>query len=119
MTARIFTEGLRTTDIVARLGGDEFAILLPCTPPEAGALVTLKLQNSFLSEMEKWGWPVTLSVGLVTYLEPPGSVEDMLKLADSLMYEVKSRGKNGICQEIVGEAPPVSCSHPASISGLP
>ena len=42
------------------------------------------------------GWPVTLSVGAITYDHPPGSVDSMVKRADDLMYAVKKRGKNGL-----------------------
>ncbi len=98
----LFRRNVRAVDTVARLGGDEFAVLLPETPPRSGALAMVKLQRLFLGLMEERGWPVTLSIGLVTYLEPPGSAQEMLMAADTLMYEVKSSGKNNIDQQVVG-----------------
>ena len=39
------------------------------------------------------GWPVTFSAGLITWVEPPDSVDAMLRAADELMYTAKRHGK--------------------------
>ena len=39
---------------------------------------------------------VTFSVGVVTFNEVPKSVDDMVKMADGIMYSVKTAGKNGV-----------------------
>jgi len=100
-TAELFGDSLRATDQVARLGGDEFAIMMPETAPEQGVMVAGKVRDAFLQAMESDGWPVSMSVGLVTFLTPPAKVEDMLKEADTLMYSVKSSGKNDIRQAVL------------------
>lgn len=46
--------------------------------------------------MEKSGWPVTFSIGAVTFLSPPPAVDEMIRMADDLMYSVKNSGKNQI-----------------------
>ncbi|MBI3014821.1 MAG: GGDEF domain-containing protein, partial [Candidatus Tectomicrobia bacterium] len=90
-------KNLRQTDIIARLGGDEFAVLLPETGPEPSVhIVMRKLQENLLQVMEKNGWPVTFSIGAVTFLRPPSSVDEMIRLPDDLMYSVKGKGKNMI-----------------------
>lgn len=99
-TSDLFKRNLRSTDHIARLGGDEFAILLPEAGAEAGALVMLKIRDLFLDKMRENGWPVTISIGLVTYTHPPDSVQDMLRDADGEMYTVKNDGKNDIRQEV-------------------
>ena len=48
------------------------------------------------------GWPVSVSIGAVTFVSPPESLEEMLRKADSLMYEVKIVGRSEIKQEVVG-----------------
>jgi diguanylate cyclase (GGDEF)-like protein len=87
---------VRATDLVARLGGDEFALLLTETNREAGLVVTNKLRETLLRAMQERNWPVTFSIGVVSFTVPPASVEEMVKQADEVMYSVKQRGKNSI-----------------------
>ncbi len=52
------------------------------------------------------------SMGVVTFLDPPGSVDEMLSIADRVMYTAKKNGKHTICREIFlkiepGEKPTV------------
>lgn len=94
-------ENMRCADTVARIGGDEFVVVLPETGAEEARIAVAKLQEKLLERMEVKKWPVTFSVGLVTYYSAPHSVDDMLKRADGLMYEVKSQGKNGFRHEVV------------------
>ena len=47
--------------------------------------------------------PITFSAGAVTFINPPDSVAEMIKKADSLMYLSKVGGKNTIRHEIRGE----------------
>jgi len=46
--------------------------------------------------MLRKGWMVTLSMGVVTFNQLPKSVDEMVRLADSAMYSVKTNGKNGV-----------------------
>ena len=87
--------GVRVSDTVARIGGDEFAILLPDTN-QSGAEVLLEgLRGSLLKAMRAKDWPVTFSIGSITF--PGGaSIEEMIRRADALMYEVKKGGKGSI-----------------------
>ena len=87
---------LRKTDLVARLGGDEFAFLMPETGQTAAQSAITKLHVALLGEMQRNGWPVTFSIGVVTCVDAPDTVEDMLKMADELMYSVKNNWKNAI-----------------------
>jgi len=93
---------LRASDSVARLGGDEFGVLLPETGRESAQIVARKMQEQLVREMQNQGWPVTFSIGVVTCVAPPSTVEELIKLADDSMYEVKRSGKNRIKHEIVG-----------------
>ncbi len=91
---------LRKTDIVARVGGDEFAILLPDVGQEAAQLVIPKMQRRLLDEIWLNDWSVTFSMGVLTFITPPNSVDEMLNMADTLMYSVKNNGKNDILYAI-------------------
>lgn len=89
---------IRRTDMIARMGGDEFAILLPNASREAGNRLLQKVFNVLTLAMNQRGWPVTFSVGAVTFLNAPDSVEHMLENADEAMYSVKQSGKNRLYQ---------------------
>jgi diguanylate cyclase (GGDEF)-like protein len=91
---------VRATDLVARLGGDEFALLLPETDREAAHRVLNRLRAELLEAMQKEGYPVTFSVGAVTFLKPPESVKAMVQAADDLMYQVKHEKKNAVRFEV-------------------
>ena len=96
LVANTLHKNIRATDIVARLGGDEFAILLPETGSEPAEVITHKIQKVNLDTMEKNEWPVTFSIGVVTFVSPPSTVDEMLKISDGVMYSAKKNGKNEI-----------------------
>ncbi len=87
---------LRKTDIVARLGGDEFALLLPETNEESARVALSKIQDGLLEEMRIGNWPITFSIGALTCSAAPHKTEDLVKMADELMYSVKRESKNSI-----------------------
>lgn len=96
LVATTMRSNLRLSDIVARLGGDEFAILLPETGHEQAKIVMYGLQKRLLDTLQNSGWSVTFSMGVVTCQHLPCTVEDMIKMADALMYSAKESGKNMI-----------------------
>jgi diguanylate cyclase (GGDEF)-like protein len=90
---------LRSTDLVARLGGDEFGILLPDTDFEAAERVLTDVGEAWADAVAT-RWTVGVTGGAVTFLQPPLSTDQMVNLADRLMYEVKKSGRGRI-QHIV------------------
>jgi diguanylate cyclase (GGDEF)-like protein len=89
----------RSTDVVARLGGDEFAVLLPETAADGAADVSAKVRSRLQTCMNLGGWPVTFSIGVVTFGRLPDGVGTVLDAADRLMYSVKKSGKNGLAAQ--------------------
>jgi diguanylate cyclase (GGDEF)-like protein len=87
---------IRATDFLARLGGDEFAILLTDIDRKQAQFIVKRLQSSLLEKMEKNEWSVTFSIGVLTVLSMPESVDKLVSMTDALMYEVKGKGKNAI-----------------------
>lgn len=86
----------RALDVAARLGGDEFALLLPDTASERATSVVARLVGGLNEAMSARGWRVTFSVGVATFREAPRSLDEMLAVADALMYEVKRHGKGSV-----------------------
>ncbi|GAB1533628.1 hypothetical protein YSY22_50510 [Brevibacillus formosus] len=89
---------LKPGDVVARLGGDEFTIMQNQLQDrnEATALaeqIMYQLQRPF--ELEGHVFNVSCSIGIALYPQDGDNPEDLLKRADTALYTVKSRGKNG------------------------
>jgi diguanylate cyclase (GGDEF)-like protein len=100
---KIIKENLRSTDIIGRLGGDEFALLLPETNQEQARVVISKIREKIQAEMNKENWAVTFSMGVLTCIKVPETVDELISVADSLMYEVKKSGKNSVKYEELNE----------------
>lgn len=93
---------IRETDYLARLGGDEFALLLPETAGESALTVIAKVRRQLKKEVES-RWTVSFSIGMVTYLKSPATIDEVIGRADRLMYEVKEESKDALREEVVGE----------------
>lgn len=87
---------IRNTDLAGRLGGDEFCVLLPHTDSVGTSVVLQKLQTSLLKAMESSSWPITFSIGAVTFRRPDKTPIEMIRAADDVMYAAKKQGKNRI-----------------------
>ncbi|WP_369857608.1 EAL domain-containing protein [Candidatus Thalassolituus haligoni] len=91
---------LREEDLVARMGGDEFVIML-CGDSSQQSLQTVA--GKVLSAVAE---PVTLSrervhisasAGLVLSTDSQRTAEELLRAADTAMFEAKKLGKNRYC----------------------
>jgi diguanylate cyclase (GGDEF)-like protein len=87
---------IRKTDTFARLGGDEFVLLMPETSQESAQSVISRLQSGLLEEMRQNNCPVTFSIGVLTCQAAPPTPNELVKMADNLMYSVKNDGKNAV-----------------------
>ncbi|MDO8413432.1 MAG: GGDEF domain-containing protein [Gallionellaceae bacterium] len=87
---------LRAADVAGRLGGDEFAIVLPETDVAGAKAMFDSLRGALLEEMQKHNWLISFSIGVVSFDAPACNLKQAIALADSLMYQVKARGKNSI-----------------------
>lgn len=94
--AKRLKNSVRGSDTVARLGGDEFACLLPETEQEEAKKAIMKVRTALDDCVKKNGWPVSFSIGLVTFRKMPADIKEAIKIADDLMYTVKNKKKNNI-----------------------
>ncbi len=101
--AVILRESVRRMDIVARLAGGEFSVLLPETDEGAVRTTVERVQEILLRKAGEERWPVTISIGAVTYHRLDGTPDDIIRKADNLMYQVKREGKNGALYAVVRE----------------
>jgi diguanylate cyclase (GGDEF)-like protein len=99
--AQVLQESVRTIDCVARLGGDEFAVLMPETEREGARVVVERIRRMAEETAQKNYGAATLSVGLVTFMRTPASIDEMIRTADDLMYNVKKGGKNAVAELVV------------------
>ena len=102
MAAGIIKTNLREEDVVARLGGDEFGVILSVASQAAAEEIFERIRDNFTFEMQKRKWPVTFSGGVVLFEKCSASIDQMIGMADRLMYTVKKNGKNCIkyqCQK--------------------
>jgi len=105
--ADILKNNLRKTDVIARLGGDEFVIFLPETDNKAAKQAIEKIKKSVNKNKDLKDYPITSSIGVLTYKTNPPSTDKIMKSVDSLMYSAKNRGKNAvkysICKSLQNE----------------
>ena len=103
-TARRLQDCVRGGDTVARLGGDEFIVMLEGLGVEAeqaaaqARAVVEKIRNSLnqsyrLGEIEHHS---SCSIGISLFRDHEITVEDLLKRADTAMYEAKASGRNAL-----------------------
>ena len=88
----------RKTDTVSRMGGDEFVMLLTEVNREEDATdVAQRVVEAIREPLRRNGHElsVTTSIGIALYPDDGGDLEMLLKHADSAMYQVKQRGRNG------------------------
>src|SRR5439155_5756461 len=89
----------RASDISARYGGEEFAVLLPdASAAEAVQLAELVRKSVLVLRDDQQGRPdstPTVSIGVASMIPRQGlQPRDLLKAADTALYEAKSNGRN-------------------------
>lgn len=100
--ARAMTVRLRRVDVIARFGGDEFVILLPETDAASAAIVLENVRAAIARVGSAYGGAVRASIGAVTFLEAPDTVDEILRRADSAMYVAKAAGRDRVVSITMG-----------------
>ena len=95
--AEALRDNFRSDDMVCRIGGDEFAVIMQHADSSLRELVEHKFASisQRLRSLDN-GLPViTLSVG-VAFGDRKDPAADIYKDADTALYRIKERGRNGI-----------------------
>lgn len=93
----MLTETTRKEDVVCRYGGDEFIVLMPNTPQDVAcqrAEYWRQVCGKMTADIEATPTGITLSLGVVTTLDPTASIDRLLLMVDQAMYEAKAAGGN-------------------------
>jgi len=89
-------ECLRPSDMVARLGGDEFVILVQGDyDPSEVVRIAERIQHEFGIPFDLNGHEIysSASIGILHATEKHATAEDMMRDADTAMYQAKRAGK--------------------------
>jgi len=88
---------LRTEDYAARYGGEEFLLLLPETGSEGAGQLAERLRQRLEEKAigAAGNHPgITVSIGVATFPENGADPEELIRRADSAMYQAKQSGRN-------------------------
>ncbi len=97
---------LREDDTAARLGGDEFVVILSDLGKQEQEILQISMmvaekvrkalgEKHILNGHEVLSTP---SIGIVTFpAKDQSTAEDLIRFADTAMYQAKSEGRNEIC----------------------
>jgi len=95
--ARRFGEVLRSSDVLARLGGDEFTAIVRDADADQASEVARRLIECLRSPIVAAGRPIftSASIGIAVVTPQYDRAEDLLRDADTAMYDAKAAGRGG------------------------
>ncbi|MCX7709738.1 MAG: sensor domain-containing diguanylate cyclase, partial [Clostridia bacterium] len=99
--AEILMKCTRKTDLVARFGGEEFIVVLPSTTIETTYSIADRIRrttsNTVIPSLDGVSIPkITCSLGIAVYPVHSQDKLELIKAADTALYEAKQSGRNCI-----------------------
>ncbi len=109
--AKLFKSVLRETDYLYRYGGDEFVVILPDVSMSIGQEVGERLleivkrtpfdirdiEGVEVKKGERKKLNLTISIGVANFPQNATSKDEILNIADRMMYHAKERGRGRVC----------------------
>ncbi|MBU0991192.1 MAG: GGDEF domain-containing protein [Proteobacteria bacterium] len=99
---------IRGADIIARYGGEEFCCLLPETSIQSAQTLAEHIRKKIEGmafDYEGIKIQITVSQGVAEPNTRMSTPDNILKLADSALYEAKKTGRNKVVTHIIGTSP--------------
>ncbi len=102
LIAKKLRAALREEDLLARFGGDEFVILVDNLGEDQERAVDMlqKMSDKLLASVsyghivDQKVYQITASIGIALFHDHTLDIDDILRYADSAMYEAKRKGKS-------------------------
>lgn len=98
--ANAISGSIRGTDFGARIGGEEFAIVLRGADSEEALMIAERVRSNVeqmsITTAEDNSLSVTVSIGCAAF-GPQSRSKEILRAADSQLYEAKRTGRNLVC----------------------
>jgi diguanylate cyclase (GGDEF)-like protein/PAS domain S-box-containing protein len=91
-------------NVLARMGGDEFALLMPqMRDMEEATGIADQLHNAIKKPLviDEYEFYVTSTIGISIFPDSGNSVVDLLKAADTAMYDAKRLGRSSTCIQTI------------------
>lgn len=105
--AKLGEKLMRKTDIYGRFGGEEFVVFLPKTSLAQARVIAERYRESIndftwpsdLFSDKKFSVSISVGVACTTELasEDRGDLETLINIADTCLYQAKSKGRNQVC----------------------
>jgi len=91
--AETLRRSCRAIDTPTRFGGDEFAIVLPETPEAGGYIVLRRISERLAASTDQPS--IAVSGGVAVFPRDGSSPTQLLRAADKVLYESRTRGAAG------------------------
>lgn len=98
---------LRESDLIYRYGGDEFVMIIPDVSHDIGKVIGNRVLDAVNEEIfniqsqydksKVDTFHLSVSIGVATYPKDASNKEDILSIADRMMYEAKQGGRGRVC----------------------
>lgn len=101
--AKLMQRTLRESDLIYRYGGDEYVLILPGATDQVARMVGMRMLKAIkehpfnVAKDSSQPMHLSVSIGLAGYPLDAKSRDDILDIADRMMYQAKESGRGRVC----------------------